>query len=391
MEPDYLTPMELNFPTPSFVSILNDPDSTVEPLLNWLHGKRGKFFLCIGGTQTSDIAGISAAGISPADRRLTPAIDAEALLCGRALSAETIPVSPSGVVSPIIMTRACLRLINMPIEVVDCGTFVSPKVACIKHGSGPSASVETGSALSLNQVEKLFNAGEQSGADASDQFDYIVVGECVPGGTTTALAVLTALGFDVRSMLSSSIPQPQHNTRFELVQRGLERSCLTLERVRQNPLLAVAAIGDPMQPFVAGMALSASAKIPVFLAGGSQMLAVFALYKQLAGERASLHLPIVATTKWVAFDPGARTGQVAAQIGAPYVASCPDFNSSKYAGLRAYEQGHVKEGTGAGAAMLVAHCALGIRPDMLLEAIDQTYSEVVLEGKSFRTMSASLS
>ena len=41
--------------------------------------------------------------------------------------------------------------------------------------------------------------------------DLIVVGESIPGGTTTALAVLRALGIDARFKVSSSMPENPHN------------------------------------------------------------------------------------------------------------------------------------------------------------------------------------
>src|SRR5690606_1199860 len=80
---------------------------------------------------------------------------------------------------------------------------------------------------------------------------------------------------------------------------------------KQAPVSALeiaAAIGDPMQPFVAGLALSALPTVPVLLAGGSQMAAVLALIVALARERGQpldLDRLGIATTCWVARDPTA--------------------------------------------------------------------------------------
>lgn len=370
------------FDCDSFIRIVNDVDDTASTQLQKLRGKNGIFHLCLAGTATSDIDGISAAGITAESRRLTPAIDAEALLCGTTLTAPTIPVSPSGIASPIVITRACINLTEIEAQVFDCGAFAPPQVTNTKCGASPAACITTGQALPLSAVRNLWEWGVTSGEIASREFDFVALGECVPGGTTTALGILTALSHRVDGMLSSSLPQAEHDRRYELVAEGLNNADLETAAVIDEPLLAVAAVGDPMQPFVAGFAYGAAAKIPVLLAGGSQMLAVFALFRAMArkNERDAalekLPLPIVATTKWVAFDPSARTQELSRLVGAPYVAACPNFLESRHAGMRAYEAGHVKEGTGAGAAMLLAHLVGGFGEQTIVDAIDDTYDEL---------------
>jgi hypothetical protein len=49
-----------------------------------------------------------------------------------------------------------------------------------------------------------------------------------------------------------------------------------------DPFKLVAAVGDPMQIAAAGMAIAASRRCGVLLAGGTQMLAVYALAQALA-------------------------------------------------------------------------------------------------------------
>jgi NaMN:DMB phosphoribosyltransferase len=74
----------------------------------------------------------------------------------------------------------------------------------------------------------------------------------------------------------------------------------------------VAAVGDPMQPVVAGMAIAASRTRPVLLAGGTQMLAVYALMAAIAATEGCDWNPanvVVGTTRWVARDAtGIRWG-----------------------------------------------------------------------------------
>jgi len=365
-----------------FVSVINDPDGTINARLGRLYAKSGKFFLCIAGTHTSDIPGISAAGVNAEARRLTPCTDAEALLAGKALTAESIPVSPLGVASPVVITRACLSLLDIAVEVIDCGAFAPPAVPYRRAGSRVASCLTTGKALHIDEVLALFEAGKAFGAEAAASYEYIVLAECVPGGTTTAMAVLTALGWNVYGMLSSSLPVDSHDRRQDLVVSGLIKAELRREVLKEQPLHAVAAVGDPMQPFVAGVAYAAAEKIPVIFGGGSQMLAVYALLKALRSTASRdanpvLQNTVVATTKWVAFDPSARTPQLSAALCAPYVAACPDFNQSRHPGLKSYEQFHVKEGAGAGAAMTIAHVVGGCEQSRILAAIDRTYEELI--------------
>ncbi|HEY9870568.1 MAG TPA: TIGR00303 family protein [Candidatus Obscuribacterales bacterium] len=339
----------------------------------------GRFVLALGSTETSDVPGVSAAGATPEMRRLTPAVDAEVLMLGRPVSAQTIPVSPIGIVSPVVITRAALQFLTCRPLVIDCGSFHPPRVASVTLAASPARCVSSGEALPLAHVQFLFGKGLELGRCLAAENDYLVLAECVPGGTTTALGVLTALGYKVDGLLSSSLPEADHALRAGLVRRGLKRAG-SLTRSRLEPLEAVAACGDPMQPVVSGMALAAAARIPVILAGGSQMLAVWALMNALAGHtgmEASHLSAAVITTKWVAFDRSAALPRLAARLQAPLAAACPEFRRSRHQGLRAYEDGHVKEGVGAGGTLAAAHLIGAAAPEDLMAAIDAMYDELV--------------
>lgn len=363
----------------SFVRVLHDPYGNLPFAGGFVAAERGGFFLCLGSTELSDREGVSAAGSSPALRRLTPAVDAEALVLGRPVSCQALPVSPQGIVSPVVLTRACLRLLGMTTIVFDCGSFWPPRIPCLKVGASPARCVSTGAALPLSVVEGLFQSGLSFGIEYAEEHDFMLLAECVPGGTTTAMGVLAALGYEVGALVSSSLPSGDRDLRTTLIREGMSRVRLNAKNFQQMPLQAVAAFGDPMQPFVAGMAASASLRCPVILSGGSQMLAVFALLKQLVGVgavKADLSALAVATTKWVAFDPLANSMELARLIGSPFLAACPDFNHSRQAGLQAYELGNVKEGVGAGGAMAIANIC-GTSPEKIMAAIDDCYDEMV--------------
>lgn len=369
-----------------FLAAVYDPRSRLGTFLTELENlpmrrrpASGRFVLALGGTETSDVPGVSAAGATPEMRRLTPAVDAEVLMLGRPVSAQTIPVSPIGIVSPVVITRAALQFLTCRPLVVDCGSFHPPRVESVRLAASPARCVSSGQALPLPHVQFLFGKGLELGGRLAAENDYLVLAECVPGGTTTALGVLTALGYEVDGLLSSSLPEADHALRAELVRRGLERAG-SLTRSGLEPLASVAACGDPMQPVVAGIALAAAARIPVILAGGSQMMAVWVLMNALSGHigiEASRLSAAVITTKWVAFDRSASLLRLAARVHAPLAAVCPDFRQSRHQGLRAYENGHVKEGVGAGGTLAAAHLIGTAAPESLMAAIDVMYDELV--------------
>lgn len=372
----------------SFVHTINDPQGNLSSWIQsakFLESASGHFVLALGSTCTSDIEGVSAAGVTPQARRLTPCVDAEALVLGKTLDGGTIPASPLGIVSPVVITRPALAFLNLQTTIVDCGTFKSPGVPHLQLRKHPANCLSSGQALDAEEVEFLYHSGKLLGQEIADNNSYLIIGECVPGGTTSALGVLTALGFQVGSLLSSSLPQNNHSLRESLVSQGLKHSNLTAADFTSDPLKAVAAVGDPMQAFAAGMCQTASQKIPVLLAGGSQMLAVWALMTCLdkASNTAMAAGKIaVITTKWVAFDPQAQVSKLAGLVNAPFAAACPDFMQSRHSGLQAYEQGNVKEGMGAGGSMAAAHLIAGAKPELIMQAIDGCYDDLVLSGKA---------
>ena len=82
------------------IKIITDPYEQVADILSRLRQAAGSapiFHLVLGGTELSDLPGLSAAGATPEDRRKTPALDADALR--RSLSHKEkvrLPASPAG-------------------------------------------------------------------------------------------------------------------------------------------------------------------------------------------------------------------------------------------------------------------------------------------------------
>lgn len=369
-----------------FVRTIHDPYLVRASISEMVKNGHGKFYLCLGSTCTSDIEGISAAGANADQRRLTPALDADILLYGQPAHGQKIPVSPSGIVSPVVISRACLNLLPIETKVVECGSFHTPESASLIAGTTVARCLSTGEALAPENVISLFEAGRRVGAEAIKDADYVILGECVPAGTTTALAVLTALGHQANSLVSGSFARRNNTLREQIVKLGLERANLKSEINASeidilDPLKIISAVGDPMQPFVLGFALAAATAIPVILGGGSQMLAIYALLRQciklyIDDDDFQSRISIF-TTKWVAYDQFADTNKLSRLLNAPLFAACPDFHQSRHPGLRAYEEGHVKEGVAAGALMAVSHFATGMNTHELMPLIDNMYDALV--------------
>jgi len=326
--------------------------------LRQVQGKCPRLALVLGFTETALLPGISAAGATPNHRRYTALADTEFLIKGPSAQ-PTYPLPPLAQgASPVYITRAVVAEQGIPVDVFNAGLPATPVVPHIDLAGRTARCLTTGGAMSLDLVQDLWQQGVHWGKIlATYPEDYLLLTECVVGGTTTALALLTGLGFDAAGKVNSSHPRCNHRQKITVVQQGLARSGLWTSGHSVSPLAVVAAVGDPMQPVVAGMAMAASNTKPVMLAGGTQMLAVYGLMTALAKAHGCPWLPqqvIVGTTRWVAEDPTGDTAGLATEVNAALVGSQLSFQQSRFGVLRAYESGFVKEGVGAGACAIAA-------------------------------------
>ncbi|WP_392478974.1 nicotinate mononucleotide-dependent phosphoribosyltransferase CobT [Nostoc sp. C110] len=362
----------------------------------WLRRYRGclPVFGCVlGFTETGLIPGISAAGRTPEDRKYTACADAEFLYYGPEHKPQhPLPPLAAGA-SPVLISRAVFESLKIPVHLFNAGLPYPPAVPLIDLGGASAKCLSGGAAMEITTVHHLFKQGLLWGERlaANMQQSYVIFGECVVGGTTTALAILTALGIDAAGKVNSSHPICNHGQKWALVQAGLEKAGSSeQDEIFQSqiltsvdPLKIVAAVGDPMQVVVAGMAIAASRSCGVMLAGGTQMLAVYALMSAIAQAYALSWQPeavVIGTTRWVAEDPTGATVDLALSLEKgnltqngrtpPLLATDLSFADSRYPQLRAYEQGFVKEGMGAGAACIAAHLSQNWQQDQLLAAIE---------------------
>jgi uncharacterized protein (TIGR00303 family) len=356
--------------------------------------RQSRLLLLLAATDTAAVEGISAAGATAASRRATAAADAELLVRGPAgPRPHALPPLPAGV-SPALIAHVVVRQLGLAPLVVDLGCAVAPAVPHLRPpppaGSGPGRCLSGGAAMPSQRVEALLALGRRWGRRLGDREPHrpLLLAECVPGGTTTALALLLGLGVPAAGLVSGSLRRPVHQLKMELVRRGLAAAGLDGEG-RAAPVdtrRLVAAVGDPMQPLAAGLLLAvAAADRPVLLAGGSQMAAVLALALALAppslrgrlAERAA-----VVTTAWVADEPGSDLVGLMARIGRCWrvsplaFASDLRFSGTCHPALADYERGYVKEGVGAGGLALLWQLS-GRSPEALSGACDRACRELL--------------
>lgn len=161
----------------------------------WLRQHRGQqpVFACVlGFTATGLVPGISAAGATPADRQYTAIADAEFLYHG-SQPHPTYPLPPLAVgASPVLISRAIVAAQQLPLYLFNAGLPTPPAAPAIDLGGSAARCLSQGQALPLSIVEHLLHQGLLWGAKlAATTSGYVILGECVVGGTTTALAVLT--------------------------------------------------------------------------------------------------------------------------------------------------------------------------------------------------------
>ena len=348
------------------------------------YSTKSPLFICvISYTDTSAIPGITAAGVNPEFVKYTPAADAEFLYYGFCKCISNVPITPEGNPTPAIITRAALRLADIPFLVVDSGSKIKPSIPYISFGIDHGHNIESGLAVDDGDVKMAFEYGSMLGKQLGKSCDLLVLGESIPGGTTTTLGVLHALGIDARYKVSSSLQTNPHRLKNSIVKHSIQKSKIGFGELRNNALDAVTCLGDPMMPTVAGISegvLSVGGK--VLLAGGTQMAAVLAILKSLGLKMKEV---CIGTTAYVAYDYSSNLAGLINSISTevPVIAADLHMEQSNIPGLEAFARGFVKDGVGAGGTSIAAMLKSDgrINGSMLLKTIEEEY-ERVLHGKS---------
>jgi uncharacterized protein (TIGR00303 family) len=307
--------------------------------------KRPLFLLVLSNTDIATIPGISAAGSSWRYIQHTPAADAEIVSHGKLKTIGVMSNALSGAVTPAILTRAALNLSRCAHLLVNSGLQILPGVPYydLRAEQGYDIRIRPGvpDALTIRIASRKLAA--------NCDCDLAVIGETVPGGTTTALCVLQALGYAAH--VSSSFSVNPVTLKEEVANKAMQRASINSGSLRKDPMRAISLFGDPMMPCVIGLAEGfVSLGKEVILAGGTQMGAIAAVLNEL-----NVHEGIaIATTKYVFDDASARFGELIDSLEIDAFSAYPNFSRSAVRALRYYERGEVKEGVGAGGAMALA-------------------------------------
>lgn len=326
------------------------------------------FLLTIGTTETSLIEGISGAGPSADLTEYTPASDVEFMVLGEVrccdAPAETV-VGDEAAPTPARLTKASLQLANIPFVIVDAGSKIKPDVEYVSFGKEYGRDIRTGKGV-LNPLE-IFENAKDLGAELSRRHEMLIIGESIAAGTTTALGVLKALGYEANEKVSGSMPHNPHDLKSKVVNEGLENA--EIKPGEADAMQAIGAVGDPTIPAIAGLVLGSD--IPIILAGGTQMAATCAVIKSIQPSFDFSRINL-ATTVFVAGDETADLFGILKQIDDNITVNVvdPRFEESEHGGLKNYLKGFVKEGAGAGGAMYTA-LVLGNSVEKLRKKIEK--------------------
>ncbi|MCV0401181.1 MAG: TIGR00303 family protein [Nitrosopumilus sp.] len=327
--------------------------------------KTGKFLFSfvISYTETCEIPGITFAGADKDSIQFTPPADAEYLHYGYCKTIDKIPMTPDGKPTPGLLTKAALESASIPHLTINAGSKVSPQLPFIDTGMTFGKNISTQDAMTDSQVSHAVDYGRIVGRSMASLTDCLVIGESIPGGTTTALAVLKALGFDAK--VSSSIPNNPIELKNQIVSSALGRID------SEHPYSIVAKVGDPMIPFVAGMLSSASNVSKVMLAGGTQMAAVLAFASKIGFNEEN---SAIGTTSYITNDDTANFTHLITEIAdIPAISVNPGLETSQYSGLKAFSEGFAKEGVGAGGSIISSMIKTGNNSVKFLEIAEKEY------------------
>ena len=348
------------------IQILGNQDKGVD-FIDATQKKKFLFSFVISYTETCEILGITVAGENKDLVKFTPPADAEFLHYGSCKCINAIPMTPDGKPTPALLTKTALEAASIPHIVINSGSKILPQIPYLETGIKFGKNIAQENALDRSTVLHAVDYGRIVGRTLASLTDCLVIGESIPGGTTTALAVLKGLG--INAMVSSSMPQNPTELKKKVVFEALKRIG------SDDPYEVVSCVGDPMIPFVAGMLSSASQITNVLLAGGTQMAAVLAFGNSVGVNKDKL---AIGTTSYIIEDKSANFVDTVKKIAdIPILVVNPKLANSKIAGLKAFSEGFVKEGAGAGGSMISAILKTGIDTENLLALIEKEYRKII--------------
>ena len=334
-----------------------------QEFLNIIKSQNTLFSFVLSYTETCEIPGITFAGADPDFMKFTPPADAEYLHYGYCKTIDKIPMTPDGKPTPGILTKSALESSSIPHLTINAGSKIIPQLPFIETGLSFGNNIDTHDAMTDSQVSHAVDYGRIVGRSLASLTDCLMIGESIPGGTTTALAVLKGFGFDAK--VSSSMPNNPVKLKNQIVDSALARIN------SDHPYSIVAKTGDPMIAFVAGMLNSASEISKVMLSGGTQMAAVLAFASKIGFNLENI---AIGTTSYVVNDPTANFKSIIRDIAdVPILSIDPGLKNSQYSGLKAFSEGFAKEGVGAGGTMISSMLKTGNTSEKFLKVVEKEY------------------
>ena len=329
---------------------------------------------CAGSTRTARIDGISAAGADTDLMAHTPSADAEILAYGRPVRSPVVPVSPSGCPTPAVVTRAVLERLGVDCTVVDSGLAEPTGAPTVTVGARTGDDIREPDPVP--SAPGAFAAARQFGRKVPD--DELFLAETVPGGTTTALGVLTALGeADVLGdrTVSSSLAENPLELKRRVVDEALSASSLDPGDAAGEPTVALRRAGDPALAVLCGVAAGAlETDTAVTLAGGTQLVAAAACLRHDGYDG---HLTL-ATTSFVDDDPTVDLDRAARELDLSVTTTDPGFTDDHPA-MAAYNRGEAKEGVGMGGALALADRA-GLPMTDVRDGVREVYDRLLADA-----------
>ncbi len=365
-----------NFELPPSLSVCGN-EKVAKDIISRIWGKKGIFTCTVANTLTSTIPGISDAGDTPELTMFTPAADAELLVLGKTVCMKGIPINPGGIPTPATLTQAALELSGMPYLIVNGGCKVVPNIPYVDMGGQYGEMITTGKAV--KNVKREYEMGKVFGELLAKSYDYVVISESCAGGTTTALAVMMAMGVIKENLVSSSSPKNPKELKTKIVNDALNAASIKVGDLAHDPLKAIECVGDPMMPANIGILIGAAKHVPVIVGGGTQLTAVIAAAVEL--EPSIVGNIFQGTTRWLMNDPNSSNARIMESISkdVPIVYVNMDYSSSPYEGLQAYEWGYIKEGVGCGGSSVAAiiQSSGEITCDDLLDKVHEIYKKIM--------------
>ena len=341
-------------------------DQNAKDFIDSLQKKRFTFSLVISYTETCEIPGITIAGADKEFLKFTSPADAEYLTYGKCRCIDSIPMSPDGKPTPALLTKVALNTAKIPHFVINAGSKIPPDTPYFDSELSIGKNISEMSAFTIDDVHNAVEFGKIIGKSLSKSTDCLVIGESIPGGTTTALAVLKGFGID--TSVSSSMSENPIEIKNKVASSALKR------KKSDDAFEIVAELGDPMIPVCAGMLSEASKNCRVILAGGTQMTAVLAFAKKIDYQKTNT---AIGCTSYIIDDKDAKFLETVKQIDdIAVLAIDPILHDSQFHGLRSYSEGFVKEGAGAGGSLIASVLKTGRSSERLLELIEKEYQRI---------------